>query len=331
MIQVSVVVPTFKRPDLLDLCLSALLRQDFPRERYEIIIADDAFEREEVRMSAATRKRVEEMGREAGIRVTYVPVSGEHGPSAARNQGWRRAQGTIIAFTDDDTIPDREWLTIGCAAFTDEVLAVAGRTVVPLPENPTDYELNESGLSRAEFITANCFVRKNALSIVGGFDERFAMAWREDSDLHFRLLKLGGGERAVKREPRALVVHPVRPAGFAVCIKQARKVAYNALLYKKHPKLYRERIQKHPPLRYYAMIALLLFSFVFAGSGHAESAQVCFFGWLVLVLEFTWLRLKRTTRRPLHVIEMFLTSALLAPLAIYWRLHGAIKFRVAFL
>ena len=40
--RVSVVVPTFKRPDLLIRCLAALIAQDFDAEEYEVIIADDA-------------------------------------------------------------------------------------------------------------------------------------------------------------------------------------------------------------------------------------------------------------------------------------------------
>lgn len=41
-IRVSVVVPTYKRPELLRRCLAALLTQDFDPKAYEIIIADDA-------------------------------------------------------------------------------------------------------------------------------------------------------------------------------------------------------------------------------------------------------------------------------------------------
>src|SRR5207248_7127815 len=99
----------------------------------------------------------------------------------------------IIAFTDDDCVPDSGWLAAGLAAFSSPtVVAVAGQTVVPLPANPTDYERNVAGLEKSEFLTANCFVRSDVLAAVGGFDEQFTAAWREDSDLHFRLLDTGG-------------------------------------------------------------------------------------------------------------------------------------------
>src|SRR5205085_6758012 len=45
-----------------------------------------------------------------------------------------------------------------------------------------------------------------------GFDERFTSAWREDSDLHFRLLEQ---EACIRKVPEAVVVHPVRPAPWA--------------------------------------------------------------------------------------------------------------------
>src|SRR3990170_4968601 len=105
-IHVSVVVPTFKRPDLLERCLDALASQDFSPEDYEIIVADDAASQE-------TRQLVECRARKARPEVRYVPVSGTHGPAAARNQGWRLARGHIIAFTDDDCVPAPTWIRAG--------------------------------------------------------------------------------------------------------------------------------------------------------------------------------------------------------------------------
>ncbi len=231
--RVSVVVPTFRRADLLRRCLEALASQDFQASDYEILIADDA-------VSEATRRQVEAFGRGTAARVRYLSVTETHGPAAARNVGWRESTGEIIAFTDDDCVPDPRWLTEGLAAFREGVAAVSGKLIVPLPEAPTDYERNEAGLERAEFVTANCFVRRETMEAVGGFDERFQAAWREDSDLHFALLRRG--DRIVKA-PAAVVVHPVRPAPWGVSLKQQRKSLFNALLFKKYPELYRQRIR----------------------------------------------------------------------------------------
>jgi len=53
--------------------------------------------------------------------------------------------------------------------------------------------------------------------------------------------------------------------------------------------------------------------------------------WMLLMGSFCLQRLRQTSRQPGHVAEMLVTSALIPPLAIFWRLRGAIKFRVWFL
>src|SRR4051794_10076678 len=243
----SVVVPSYRRPDLLDRCLGALAVQDFHPAACEIIVADDAG-------SEATRRQVDGWAGRTAIAIRYATPAGAHGPAAARNAGWRAARGRFVAFTDDDCIPDPRWLAEGAAAFEGGAAAVAGRVVVPLPERPTDYERDAAGLEAAEFVTANCLVRRDALEAVGGFDERYAAAWREDSDLQFTLLERGF---PIARAPRAVVVHPVRPAPWAVSLRQQRKSLFNALLYKKFPERYRRQIQPSPPWNYYTIVAAL--------------------------------------------------------------------------
>src|SRR5437588_356229 len=82
----------------------------------------------------------------------------------------------------------------------------------------------EQGLERAEFVTANCFVRRSVLERLGGFDETFRMPWREDADLQFRLLEAGC---TIAAAPAALIVHPVRPAPWGVSLRQQRKVMFD--------------------------------------------------------------------------------------------------------
>jgi GT2 family glycosyltransferase len=320
--RVSVVVPTYHRPDLLGRCLTALVAQDFDPAGYEVVVADDA-------ASDATRRQVEAFAAAACISVRYLPVTGPHGPAAARNAGWRAARGAVIAFTDDDTVPDPGWLAAGLDAFDGpDAVAAAGRVVVPLPAEPTDHERNESGLERAGFVTANCFVRRSALEAVGGFDERFRTAWREDSDLEFRLLERGG---RVVRAPKAAVAHPVRPAGWGVSLRQQRKVLFDALLYKKHPAHYRRRIRRKPPWDYYGIVSAAVLAGFAAAAGVWVVALAAAGVWAVLSGRFLARRLRGTTHAPRHVAEMVVTSALIPWLSVFWRLSGAAKFRVRFL
>ncbi|MDM7914968.1 MAG: hypothetical protein QUU85_06835, partial [Candidatus Eisenbacteria bacterium] len=53
--------------------------------------------------------------------------------------------------------------------------------------------------------------------------------------------------------------------------------------------------------------------------------------WALLTAEFAVRRLRRTSRAPRHVVEMIVTSAVIPFLSVYWRLRGAIRFRVFFL
>src|SRR5437899_3890548 len=139
--RVSVVVPTYRRPTLLVLCLEALAAQDFDPAAIEVIVADDAADE-------ATRQQVVDMAAKFGQTLIYVPVIATHGPAAARNVGWRTARAPIIAFTDDDCVPEPGWLSTGVRALeaNPDLAAVSGQVVVPLPPEPSDYERDTAGL-----------------------------------------------------------------------------------------------------------------------------------------------------------------------------------------
>jgi GT2 family glycosyltransferase len=285
-LRVSVVVPTCGRAGLLQRCLAALAAQSLPREEYEVIVVDDSRARD--------------------------------GPAAARNRGWRRARAPLVAFTDDDTVPDRDWLRNALPHFEDpSVDCVTGRIVMPLGSAPTDYERDAQGLERAEFVTANCLVRRHVLERLGGFDERFRLAWREDSDLHFRLLSAG---RRIVRAPDAVVVHPVRPAPWGVSLRQQKKVVFDALLFRKHPRLYRSRIRRLPRWDYYAITGSLFLGLAIPG---------ILLVWGALTARFFFRRLQGTSKAPRHLLEMLVTSIAIPPLAVFWRLVGALRYRVA--
>ncbi|MCF6159099.1 MAG: glycosyltransferase [wastewater metagenome] len=321
-VSVSVVVPTFNRNELLKCCLTHLFAQEYEPSSFEIIVVDDAQSRE-------TRHLVESEGAKRRFPVLrYIPATTSHGPAAARNYGWRAASGKIIAFTDDDCLPSPGWLKAGVAAFTDGVAGVSGKLFIPIPPVPTDYEYNASLLQYADFVTANCFYLRDALTSVHGFDERFTAAWREDSDLFFRLLK---EKRKMVCAPEAVVIHPVRSAPWGIGLKEHRKIMFNALLYKKHPLLYRRYIQRCPPWHYYCIVCtsiLLPFS-VFYDLRYMRIGLICI--WVYMTGSFLLKRIWRTSRSLTHIAEMVITSIAIPYFAVFWRVYGAIKFRVFFL
>lgn len=319
-VRISVVVPTCRRHHLLARCLKALVEQDLDPASYEVLVADDA-ECEE------TRRVVESwtiVGRPA---IRYLPVRHAHGPAAARNVGWQAASGETIAFTDDDCLPTPGWLAAGLAALDAGADAAWGRLEMPLPDSPTDYERDAAGLAHCEFVTANCFCKKSALVQVGGFDERFRAAWREDSDLYFSLLERGC---RIVHAPDAAVVHPIRPAPWGISLRQQAKTRFDALLFSKHPTLYRSRIDPMPR-SYYAIGGSL--AAMLAGTLAPWTSLLWIGGaaWAWLTAAFCWRRLRGASKAPAHVAEMLVTSALIPPLSLYWRLWGAWRFRVFFL
>jgi glycosyltransferase involved in cell wall biosynthesis len=337
---VSVVVPTCGRAELLMRCLRALLVQTVDSRDLEIIVVDDgpadsthtlvlALAAEHPQASIRYLRARRDAAPPQAAHGTHGAVPGQ-GPAVARNAGWRHARGDIVAFTDDDTVPLRDWLANGLAAMrAGGWVALGGRVLVPHDDDPpTDHARMTRGLEATEFVTANAFVRRSALLQVQGFDERFKRAWREDSDLQFRLQDDAG---PVGRCEAAIVLHPVRAERWGVSLRQQKNGFFEALLYAKHPQRYRGGAGLPVPWDHYLIVALVLASPLFWLAGVHGSAVVSGLLACALALRFACRRLRGTTHSPEHVAEMLLTSALIPFLSVYWRLRGALHFRVWFL
>jgi GT2 family glycosyltransferase len=329
-IGVSVVVPTCGRMDLLDRCLDALTRQTLPAGSYEVIVVDDEPNHNTLHLVAGWRART----LERGPRLVYLANSGRHGPAAARNLGWRAAQAPIVAFTDDDGVPSPAWLAHGLAAFGPGVDVLSGRVDKPLRATPLDagraYGPGGRPAAPPEVCIANCFCRKSVLVALEGFDERFEQASHGDADLHFRLLGMGA---RIARAPDAVVVQPAPPMHWGASLAQTRRAVFDALLYKKHPQLYREKIGATPPLHYYLSAAALALMLGALFVGADAVALVAGLVWLGLAARLCAQRLRGTapTARTASLLtDIIVTSALIPPLAVFWRLVGAIRYRVRF-
>lgn len=319
--KISVVIPTYQRPALLHKCLQALNEQCFDKQHFEIIVVSDG-------PDEPTKKLVQQFFIQSELVIRYFFLAKKMGPAAARNLGWKRADGYLIAFTDDDCMPAKNWLQDLCCAYKGEALmAFSGTVKVPVSAKPTDYEKNTAGLERASFITANCCCTKQALELTGGFDERFSMAWREDSDLEFKLLM---HKIPVAKLPGAIVIHPVRKAPWGVSIAEQKKGMYNALLYKKYPRQYRSAIQPAPPIDYYAIVLMVL-CFIIAGLWQKDYLMHAALAiWLLLLARLIIKRLASTSHAIDHVAEMIVTSFVIPFVSVYWQLYGAWRFKVLF-
>lgn len=321
-IKISVVIPTYKRPELLVRCLEALVAQTLDHSIFEVIVISDG-------PDLPTEKAINEWIIKRKLNLNYLKSAAQKGPAGARNLGWQYAKGILIAFTDDDCIPDKRWLeTIMDNYNGEDYIAFTGQTIVPLAESPSDFAVNTAQLQDAEFITANCACTYKALLWIKGFDERFELAWREDSDLHFKLLL---HEIPIIDLSDALMVHPVRNAPWGISIKEQKKSAYDALLFKKYPQFYRSKVQQYPLWNYYITILLWLMLVFFA----ILSLRIwMLFTGLFLIASisfFLYKRLKHTSKSARHVTEMLVTSLLIPFLSVYWRIYGGVKFRVFFI
>ena len=249
----------------------------------------------------------------AGVRVVR---SGGRGPAAARNDGWRVSSAEWIAFLDDDVEPPGDWLDAllgDLAGCGDDVAGSQARITVPLPADrrPTDWERSTAGLQTAVWATADLAYRRAALVAVGGFDERFPRAYREDADLGLRLTRAGWRIERGRRQ----VAHPVRPAAWQQSIRSQRGNADDVLMRALHGRDWRAAASVPAGRRpwHLATTAGLLGAVVLPRRARRLATGT----WLVLTARFAWLRISPGPRTPREIVSMLVTSAVL-PVAAVW-------------
>lgn len=160
--RVSVVIPAFRRSQLVALAVASAVAQDLPPEDYEVIVVDSSPDDEIVSL-------LKELEGPAAGRLRFF-VKPAEGPGPSRNLGVANARGEFIAFMDSDCEAAPSWLRHGLAAFEDGVGIVQGRTL-PDPEGRpgllTWCPTNES--ESCVYECANLFYRRAALEAVHGF------------------------------------------------------------------------------------------------------------------------------------------------------------------
>ena len=197
--RLSVVVPSRHRPEALARCLAALAASDLDPDDFEVVVALDG---EDVAAPDAPWVRVVRDRR--------------GGPAAARNRGAAAARGAVLAFTDDDCVPEPDWarrMLERVEAAPDAL--VGGRFANGVPANrwaeATHLILDvvvahahRRGSALAFAVTANLAVRADVFRAIGGFDERFDRNAAEDRDFCARCLEAGS---QLVLAPEAVVRH----------------------------------------------------------------------------------------------------------------------------
>ena len=230
----SVVIPTFERPDNLKKCLESLSYQNqIGAPSFEIIVSDDSESSDSIILVEKEFPKV------------VFGKGKKNGPAGNRNAGVRRAKGVWIIFTDDDCIADKNFLNAYSKAIKDNPKAILFEGKI-YPDRPrkTWAECCPENSHGDMFWTSNLCVKKDVFNKVGGFDERFKVAY-EDIDFAYRVNSLGLQSKFVKE---ASVCHPWRtlkhegnnwkPKGF--------EVSELLKFIDKHPKSYEHSsIQKY--------------------------------------------------------------------------------------
>ncbi|MBD2109839.1 glycosyltransferase [Nodosilinea sp. FACHB-13] len=203
---VSVIIPVFNDNRYLDICLSSLASQTYPPEHYEVIVVDNNSD-EDVQIVT---------GKFSFVTLLHEPVPGSY---IARNRGFKASVGDIIAFTDADCIPAKNWIEQGVAALCskENVGLVAGHIDLFARDNnrPNPFELYETialafpqdqFLANDRFgVTANLFTFKHVLNRVGLFDETL----KSGGDRDWGQRVYAAGYNQVYGE-QACVKHPAR-------------------------------------------------------------------------------------------------------------------------
>ena len=320
----DVVIPTVGRASLLHL-LDALASQHTPVTG-AVICVDD-------RRAPSTPLLA---GRDGGGLDVRVVTGAAAGPAAARNAGWRLATAPWVAFLDDDVVPGPDWsarLVEDLDRCAPEVAATQGRIRVPLADGrrPTDWERNVAGLESAAWATADMAYRRSALVRLGGFDERFPRAYREDADIALRTLDAGLCLVSGRRQ----VDHPVAPAPWHVSVAKQAGNADDALMDRLHGPRWRERAAAPPGAlaTHVGTVAAAVAAVTLAAPiGNRSpvrswSAAMAAGTWLATTSWFAWRRIAPGPRTSAEVAAMVATSMAIPPVAVWHRLRGMVTAR----
>jgi len=208
---VSIIIPTWRDSKILNQCLDSLLAQDYPKDKFEIILLS----KEELAIKEHEQ-----------IRTIYIDKDINYGQ--ARNIGVENARGDLLAFIDDDCVTPNNWLRKAVKYFQDESLALLGGPAIPFQNEVINYKVGGYllsspfvvGVARFRYksfprsfetrgdhlILANNFLRKQAFKTVLGF--HIDQVPCEDGYLYFRLKKRG---YKLLYTPEIFVWHRAKP------------------------------------------------------------------------------------------------------------------------
>ncbi|MEO8349914.1 MAG: glycosyltransferase [Acidobacteriota bacterium] len=237
----SVVIPTYRRPDVLFRVLDALGRQESPPD-FEVLVIDDG-------SGDSTAARLSEYSPPYPFRPFFQENSG---PARARNRGVSEARGSHVLFLGDDTVPEPALLAVHAethAELRGYPVAVLGYTTWPRERRVSPFldHINEYGLQFGYrliedadavpfnfFYTSNISLPRQLLEEAGLFDTTFPHAAWEDIEIAYRLSKKG---MKIVYRPRAVARHHHEITFRSFRRRQEKSGEAAAIFFEKHPEL----------------------------------------------------------------------------------------------
>jgi len=228
---VSVVVASHGRARRLSTLLDALAEQTLDPERWKLVVVHTYDEEVTARVLEDHR-----LSRAGTLRHTAVDLAVAR-PSVQRNIGWRATGAPLIAFTDDDCRPRKDWLERLVEAARAHPGAIVQGATRPDPREEKalsathvrTLHVNPPGRFTQ---TCNILYERAVLERIGGFDERAITG--EDIDLALRAQDAGA---RLVGAPGALVYHAVEALSFSEKVRSNQKWQHLAYVVKQHPRL----------------------------------------------------------------------------------------------
>lgn len=192
---ISIVIATYRRPELLADCLESVLSQEYPSGQYEVIVVSDG-------PCDEGSRRVLESRALRYPHLRYFELGSARGPAAARNFGLAQARGDVVAFTDDDCVAEKSWIGRLMETYRNDpqIHVVGGATLVDpralyvlvgqVLSNNAIHLVAPEGLEMIFFPTCNFSAKRKVLE-EEKFNEAFPLPAGEDMEFCWRLRKKG--------------------------------------------------------------------------------------------------------------------------------------------
>lgn len=212
---VTVIIPTYRDWRDLELCLRALSLQTYPADRIEILIINNL----------PSSKPPPKFQLIANARLLEEAKPGSY---AARNKGLSVARGDIVAFTDSDGRPERDWVRNAVIHLQGGAERIAGRVALHYHSDCLSAVENfekafafrqKDNAAAGISVTANMFTWRKTFDRVGAFND--ALMSGGDIEWGLRARDAGIG---ITYAPDVIVEHPARHS-FGELLAKARRVA----------------------------------------------------------------------------------------------------------